>query len=114
MKIEHAESMTFFSGLATASAGSFGMLFHASPIDARLAGVLTVMGVLGVLGSICFFTAVKYAPVSTVSFFHYSQLLSGAVVAYLVFHESLTIAMIAGAALIATSGLYIASVSETQ
>jgi drug/metabolite transporter (DMT)-like permease len=66
------------------------------------------MGLLGALGNILFFIALKNATAATVSQYHYSQLVSGAIVAYLCFHEKPTLWMLAGALLIIASGLYIA------
>lgn len=105
---EHAESMTFFSGLVSAAVGLAGMLVYAVPVSGRLLAALVVMGLLGALGNICVFVALKHTTAATVSQYHYSQLLSGSVVAYLFFHELPTLWMLAGGLLIIASGLYIA------
>jgi drug/metabolite transporter (DMT)-like permease len=105
---ESAESMTFFSGLVSAAIGLLAMLVYSVPISTRLLAALFAMGLLGTLGSICIFVALKHTTAATVSQYHYSQLLSGAIVAYLFFHERSTAWMLAGALLIIASGLYIA------
>jgi drug/metabolite transporter (DMT)-like permease len=105
---ERAESMTFFSGLVMAAAGFGGMLMHAAPLTLRLLAVLGAMGILCALGNICFFVALKHTTAANVSQYHYTQLLSGAVVAYFLFGEKPTRFMLAGAVLIVASGLYIA------
>ena len=105
---ENAEGMTFFSGIVMAVAGFGGMLVHAAPLNARLLTVLLAMGVLCALGNLCFFVALKHTSAANVSQYHYTQLLSGAIVAYLIFREKPTRSMLAGAILIVGSGLYIA------
>ncbi len=105
---ERAQSMTFFSGLVSAAFGLTAMLAHAAPVSARLLAALMMMGLLGTLGSICVFVALKHTTAATVSQYHYSQLVSGAIAAYLLFHESPTLWMLLGAALIVAAGLYTA------
>ena len=84
------------------------MLAHAAPVSARLLMALLMMGLLGALGSVCVYVALKHTTAATVSQYHYSQLVSGAIAAYLLFHESPTIWMLAGATLIVAAGLYTA------
>ncbi len=105
---ERAQSMTFFSGLVSAAFGLTCMLAHAAPVSARLLMALLTMGLLGALGSVCVYVALKHTTAATVSQYHYSQLVSGAIAAYLLFHESPTIWMLAGATLIVAAGLYTA------
>jgi drug/metabolite transporter (DMT)-like permease len=105
---ERAQSMTFFSGLISATLGLAAMLDHAAPLTGRLLAVLLMMGLLGALGSICMFVALKHTTAATVSQYHYSQLVSGAIAAYLLFHETPTLWMLLGATLIITAGLYTA------
>ena len=59
-------------------------------------------------GIICFFVAVKHTSASNVSQYHYTQLVTGALVSYLVWREAPTVWMVAGGTLIVVSGLYIA------
>jgi len=51
---------------------------------------------------------VKHTSASTVSQYHYTQLVTGAIVTFLVWRELPTIWMLMGGALIVTAGLYIA------
>lgn len=102
------ESLTFFSGMLMAIAGFAAMLGHAEPIGSRMALMLVLMGALCATGTICFFIAIKHTSASNVSQYHYTQLLTGALVAYIVFREVPTWWMIAGGFLIVASGFYIA------
>jgi drug/metabolite transporter (DMT)-like permease len=107
-RTERPESVVFVSGLVTAGVGLLSMLAYAAPLNPRLIAVLVAMGLLCALGNICIFIALKHAAAATVSQYHYTQLVVGAAVAYLMFNEKLTSAMLAGAVLIIAAGLYIA------
>ena len=105
---ERPESMTFFSGLLSAALGLAAMLWHTAPVSGSLFVALIVTGLLGAVGNICVFVALKHLTAATVSQYHYTQLVSGSIAAYLLFHEKPTTWMLAGAALIIAAGLYIA------
>ena len=105
---ETPESLTFFSGTVIALVGLACMLWRAAPVSGAQAGVLGAAGLFSVVGSLCFFVALKHAPAATVSQFHYSQLLTGSVLAWVLWHERVTWAMAAGAVLIVGSGVYTA------
>ncbi len=107
-KTESAESLTFLSGALTAIVGALAMLGHAVPIHAGFAAVLGATGLFCVAGSLCFFAALKHASAATVAQYHYSQLLTGALIGYLLWHEKLSVSMLFGAALIIGSGCYTA------
>lgn len=106
---ESPESLTFCSGVLTTGVGAVAMLGHATPVPARLAAILAATGLFCVVGSLCFFAALKHASAATVSQYHYSQLLTGALIGYLVWHERLSASMLMGAVLIIGSGGYTAT-----
>ena len=106
---ESPESLTFFSGLLTAAVGALAMLGHTAPIHIGLAAILAGTGLFCVVGSLCFFAALKHASAATVSQYHYSQLLTGALIGYLFWHEKLSPSMLLGAVLIIGSGGYTAT-----
>jgi drug/metabolite transporter (DMT)-like permease len=108
---EAPESLTFCSGMLMAVVGSVAMLWKAEPVTARFAGVLVGTGLFCVLGSMCFFIALKHTSAATVSQYHYSQLLTGSVIAYLIWRERLTASMLVGAVLIIGAGFYTAATS---
>lgn len=107
-RTESPESLVFFSGIVMAIAGLGAMLWHAEPLNRHLLDGLLAMGAFCAAGSICFFLAVKHTSASNVSQYHYTQLVTGAVVSYLVWRELPTVWMIGGGGLIVASGLYIA------
>ena len=95
---ENPESLTFFSGMAmalvgfTLMAGFTVMPAHTAPLTTRLAGLLVSMGLLCAI----------------VSQFHYTQLITGAFMAWLVWRQRPALSTILGAVLIIASGVYIA------
>jgi len=107
-RTETTESLTFFSGAVMAAAGFAMMLWHAEPLTPRQLVALLAMGIFCAGGSICFFLAVKHTSASTVSLYHYTQLLTGAVVSYLVWRELPTLWILLGGSLIVAAGLHIA------
>ena len=107
-RTESPESLAFFSGVVMIVAGAAGMLFHAVPLNWMAVGGLAAMGAFCSAGAICFFVAVKHTSASTVSQYHYTQLVTGALVTFLVWRELPTMWMVTGGALIVGAGLYIA------
>lgn len=108
-RTEPPESLALFSGLVTAAAGFLlMMLVHAQPLTVRLTGGLFAMGLFCALGTLCFYIAVKHTSAANVSQYHYTQLVTGTLVSYLVWHDKPGFYVLAGGALILGSGLYIA------
>jgi drug/metabolite transporter (DMT)-like permease len=66
------------------------------------------MGFLCATGSLCFFVALKNTTAANVSQFHYTQLVTGALMAWLVWRQIPTLFTLTGAVLIIVSGVYIA------
>ena len=107
-RTETPESLAFFSGAVMAMVGLECMAWHAEPVTASLLAGLLAMGAFCSAGTLCFFIAVKHTSASNVSQYHYTQLLTGALVSYLVWRELPTMWMVLGGVLIVASGLYIA------
>lgn len=113
-RTETPESLTFFSGLLMAVFGFSCMLWHAEPLTARSTAVLVAMGLFCSIGSICFFIALKHTSAANVSQYHYTQLITGALVSYIIWRERPTIAMMIGGAVIIVSGVYIALAASRE
>lgn len=106
---ESPDSLAFFNGLVQALAG-FGLMLilpvvTVTPIEL---GLLGIMGVLNALGAMAIYSALKYTTAATVSQFHYTQIVTGALIGYVVWHDVPAPHMWAGAAVIIAAGLYIA------
>jgi len=107
-RTETPESLAFFSGLVTAAAGFVLMLFHAAPLTPRLTAELFATGFFWAAGTLCFYIAVKHTSAANVSQYHYTQLVTGTLVSFLVWHDKPGFYVLLGGALILASGLYIA------
>jgi drug/metabolite transporter (DMT)-like permease len=107
-RTETPESLAFLSGLLMAAVGFGAMVWHAEPLNLRLLEGLFGTGAICAAGSICFFVALKRTSASNVSQYHYTQLITGALVSYLAWRELPTVWMVLGGGLILASGLYIA------
>jgi drug/metabolite transporter (DMT)-like permease len=106
---ESPESLAFFSGIVTAAAGFTLMAFvHAAPLTIVLTIGLFAMGIFCSLGALCFYIAVKHTSAANVSQYHYTQLIIGTLVSYLIWHDKPGFYVLLGGALILASGLYIA------
>ena len=111
-RTESPESLAFFSGLVTAAVGFALMLFHAAPLTGRLTAGLFAMGLFCAAGTLCFYIAVKHTSAANVSQYHYTQLLTGTLVSFLVWHDKPGFFVLAGGSLILASGLYIAVAAQ--
>ena len=107
-RTEPPESLAFCSGLVTAVAGLSLTSLHPWPLTPTLWLALGMMGVFGAAGTLSFYVAVKHTSASNVSQYHYTQLITGALISYLVWHEKPGLPMLVGGSLIIGSGLLIA------
>ena len=107
-RTEPPESLAFCSGLVTAIAGLALTSFHPKPLTPVLWLALMMMGVFCAVGTLSFYVAVKHTSASNVSQYHYTQLLTGALISYVVWHDKPGLFMWVGGALIIGSGLMIA------
>lgn len=112
-RTERPESLAFFSGLVTAAAGFALMTLHFEPLTPRLTAGLFAMGLFCALGTLCFYIAVKHTTAANVSQYHYTQLITGTLVSYLVWHNKPGAWIVIGGLLILGSGLYVA-VGESE
>ena len=95
----------------TAAIG-FALLVATPAGTVRLTGILVLglfaMGLFCALGTLCFYTAVKHTSAANVSQYHYTQLITGTLLSYLIWHTRPGMFVLLGGALIFASGLYIA------
>ena len=107
-RTETPASLAFFSGLVSAGVGFALMLVHAAPLTPRLTGGLVAMGLFCATGTLCFYTAVKHTSAANASHYHYTQLLTGTLLSYLIWRDKPDLFVMLGGVLILASGLYIA------
>jgi len=108
-RTEAPESLALFSGVVTAAAG-FGLMLgvHAERLTPLLWLGLAAMGLFCALGTLCFYIAVKHTSAANVSQYHYTQLITGTLVSYLIWGTKPGVYVLLGGVLILASGLYIA------
>jgi drug/metabolite transporter (DMT)-like permease len=107
-RTEPPQSLAFCSGVATGIVGLALTSFHPHPLTPALWLALGMMGVFCAAGTLSFYVAVKHTSASNVSQYHYTQLLSGSLISYVVWHDKPGLWMGIGGALIIGSGLMIA------
>ena len=113
-KSEDPRAMTFFSGLGMLAYGLVTLPLGFAGFSLQLFGLMAMMGLFCLLGTLFVFFAVKYTTAANVSPFHYTQLPTGALAAYLIWGEKPTFWMWAGGVLIAGAGLIITWVAAAE
>lgn len=109
MRTETPESLTLFAGVVQFLVGSLLMaIWHAEPLTPRLAATLAAMGLFCAFGCMCFFVALQRTSAVHVSQCHYTQLVTGALLTWLIWRETPTLWMGAGSVLIVAAGLLMA------
>ncbi|HUB31363.1 MAG TPA: DMT family transporter [Terracidiphilus sp.] len=109
MRTETPESLTLFSGAVQFVACAALMSVHAEPVTWRLSATLAAMGLFCAFGSMCFFVALQSTSPVHVSQCHYTQLVTGALLTWLIWRETPTASMLGGSLLIVAAGLLMAS-----
>jgi len=107
-RTEPPESLAFCSGVVTGLAGLALTSLHPHPLTPTLWLALGLMGIFCAAGTLAFYVAVKHTSAGNVSQYHYTQLVTGALISYLVWHDKPGVWMLIGGSLIIGSGLAIA------
>jgi len=113
-RTEPPESLAFCSGILTAVAGFASASFHFHALTPSLWMIIVMMGIFSAIGTLSFYIAVKHTTAGNVSQYHYTQLITGSLVSYIVWHDRPNFALLAGGVLIAASGLWIALEARKQ
>lgn len=104
------EAIAFYPRIAAIIGGAGLALIHGFAMPSPLGFVYCILtGCVGSIGWMFMAQAYKIAPAATVAPFHYSQIITGGLVGYLIWHDVPSLHLLAGAAIIIASGLYIAS-----
>ncbi|MFC3068764.1 DMT family transporter [Phenylobacterium soli] len=104
---EKGPTIVFYFTLGGAVVGLVGSLFHWVTPDPKTLAFLILAGLIGGVGQLLLTQALTVAPVGVVAPFDYSQLIWAAGLGYLVWGETPHPATVAGALVVAASGLYI-------
>jgi drug/metabolite transporter (DMT)-like permease len=107
---ETLESLAFGSGVMAMAIGTFLTLaFHREIPPGWIIAVLVGAGFLNLAGNLLNYLALKYTIAANVAQFHYTQIITGALMGYLIWHDIPSLHLAIGAAVIIASGCYIAA-----
>jgi len=108
-KTDTVASVQFTMSLSTAAVGILGSLqISAAPQSTPLA-MMIVAGIINILGNILYNKALQGTSSTNVAQLHYTQIISGALLGYLIWHEVPTWNLIAGSIVIIASGMIVAA-----
>lgn len=106
--IDRPESTNFLSALgSTIVIAPFGVMVWQMPASALEWLVVAITGIAGGLGHYLLAVAHRFAPASTLSPFIYQQILYMSLLGYLVFDDVPRSAVVVGAIVVVSSGLYL-------
>lgn len=105
---EHPATTVFWFNIASLSVVALPMPFVAQAHSPLVWGIVIVMSLTGGLAQILMTSSLRYAPVSVLAPFDYTQLLWATITGWLVWSHAPSPATFAGGALIAASGIYTA------
>ena len=106
---ESVKSLLFLNGLAV---GVFGLIFSLPELSTAMTGSLAMLagaGLVNLASNALNSLALRHAAATTVAQFQYTQLVSGAFLGFLIWHEVPTANLIAGSILIVAAGLVVAA-----
>jgi drug/metabolite transporter (DMT)-like permease len=106
---ETIDSIAFFYSVVGAILCGGLTAWHAAPVSLSMLLLLFAMAVFTLAGQLCNFTAMRLTTAATVSQFHYTQIVAGAVLGFLIWHDVPALHTVLGAGIIIGSGLYIAA-----
>lgn len=107
-RTEHVAAIVFWFTIFTTTAGAAMLPFFGHSHDARTYLMLAGAGLFGGVGQLTMTASLRFAPVSVVVPLDYLQIVWSILIGWLVFLTPPTPLMIAGATLIAGSGIYTA------
>lgn len=104
---ERGATIVFYFTLAGTLLGLAGSVFHWVTPDPATLALLVLGGLIGGVGQLLLTEALRVAPVGVVAPFDYSQLIWATAIGFLVWGELPRPATVAGAVVVAASGVYI-------
>jgi len=104
---EKGPTIVFYFTLAGTVVGLAGSMFHWVTPDPMTLGVLVLGGLVGGVGQLFLTEAIRVAPVGVVAPFDYTQLIWATILGFLIWGELPQAATLAGAGVVAASGIYI-------
>jgi drug/metabolite transporter (DMT)-like permease len=106
---ETSDSIAFFAFVVgTVLCGAL-MAWHAAPVGPFTLLILFAMAVFTLIGNLCNFSALRLTTAATVSQFHYTQIVAGSLLGFLIWRDVPSLHTVLGAAIIIGAGLYVAA-----
>lgn len=104
------ESMILITGVIEAVLG-FGLmlLWQAVPFSPKVWLLLAAMGSISAIGNYCNALALRHTTAAAVEQFHYTQIITGALVGYFIWRDVPSLPVVIGAIIIILSGLHVAA-----
>jgi S-adenosylmethionine uptake transporter len=107
---ETRECTAFYPRIGAILSGVAAMLFLGfAPMSARAVFYSVMTGAVGGCGWLAMAHAYRLAHAATVAPFHYSQIITGTLIGFFIWHDVPTWNLAVGAAIVIASGLYIAA-----
>lgn len=104
------EAIAFYPRIAAVIGGGCLVFIHGFAMPTPTGLLLSFLtGFVGSLGWLFMAQAYKLAPAATVAPFHYSQIITGGIMGFIIWHDVPSLHLLAGATIIIASGLYIVS-----
>jgi drug/metabolite transporter (DMT)-like permease len=104
---ERSETIVFYFMVVSALVSAATMLWHRVPLTPVMTLLLVLCGILGGVGQICMTYSYRYAEPSLLAPFDYVAIVWAVSLGYLMFHEIPAPLVLAGAAIVICSGLFI-------
>jgi len=109
-RTDTVESIQFIKALAVAAIGLIGVFVYAPTLPAPwVLGIILLSGLFGLGGNLLHNIALQNTTSTTVSQFHYTQIIYGALFGYLLWNELPTWNLVLGSIIIIASGMTIAA-----
>jgi S-adenosylmethionine uptake transporter len=105
---ENREATAFYPRFSVIFAGlAAALVLGFEPVPLKGIAYCLATGGIGSFGWMAMAHAYKLAPAATVAPFHYSEIIIGAVLGYLIWHDIPSLNLLIGAVIIIASGIYI-------
>jgi drug/metabolite transporter (DMT)-like permease len=111
---ETSDSIAFFYGLVGTLVCGGLMAWHTAPVSLSMLLLLFAMAVFTLVGQLCNFTAMRLTTAATVSQFQYTQIVTGALLGFLIWHDVPALHTVLGVGIIIGAGLYIAALGHKR
>lgn len=107
VETEQTATIVVYFSLTCSAVGLLTLPFGWSAPEWRIAALLILAGICGGVGQLLLTESYRFADTSTIAPFEYTSMLFGLVIGYVIFDESPTVHMLAGAAIVIGAGLFI-------